>query len=136
MGRWQFEKLPHYSPSTELHEGCSYRSGANPPWGCRPVKASDIALPGSDGVGVSHLHERRMEAYVYFGLSPEDRVMHFLGTPTETRHLVVASGDAVLSPGWSIHMGAGTGPYAFVWGMTGENQVYQDVDPVPVKELR
>lgn len=83
-----------------------------------------------------HLHERRMEAYVYFGMSPEDRVMHFMGTPTETRHLVVASGDAVLSPGWSVHMGAGTGPYAFVWGMTGENQVYQDVDPVPVKELR
>lgn len=83
-----------------------------------------------------HLHDRRMEAYVYFGMAPEDRVMHFMGTPSETRHLVVASGDAVLSPGWSIHMGAGTGPYSFVWGMTGENQVYQDVDPVPVRDLR
>ena len=83
-----------------------------------------------------HTHERRMEAYLYFDLSPEDRVMHFMGVPSETRHLVVASGDAVLSPAWSIHMGAGTGPYAFVWGMTGENQVYQDVDPVAVRDLR
>ncbi len=83
-----------------------------------------------------HTHERRMEAYLYFGMAEEDRVMHFMGMPSETRHLVVASGDAVLSPAWSIHMGAGTGPYAFVWGMTGENQVYQDVDPVAVGDLR
>ena len=83
-----------------------------------------------------HTHERRMEAYLYFDLSPEDRVMPFMGVPSETRHLVVASGDAVLSPAWSIHMGAGTGPYAFVWGMTGENQVYRDFSPVPVRDLR
>ncbi len=83
-----------------------------------------------------HTHERRMEAYLYFAMSEEDRVMHFMGVPEETRHLVVASGDAVLSPAWSIHMGAGTGPYAFVWGMTGENQIYQDFDPVPVRTLR
>jgi 4-deoxy-L-threo-5-hexosulose-uronate ketol-isomerase len=83
-----------------------------------------------------HTHERRMEAYVYFDMSPDDRVMHFMGVPSETRHLVVASGDAVLSPAWSIHMGAGTGPYAFVWGMTGENQIYQDFAPVPVRDLR
>ena len=83
-----------------------------------------------------HLHERRMEAYCYFDLGDEDRVMHFMGRPDNTRHLVVADGDVVLSPAWSIHMGAGTGPYAFVWGMTGENQAYTDVDPVPVRELR
>jgi 4-deoxy-L-threo-5-hexosulose-uronate ketol-isomerase len=83
-----------------------------------------------------HLHERRMEAYVYFDMAPEDRVMHLMGRPSETRHLVVADGDAVLSPAWSIHMGAGTGPYAFVWSMTGENQEYTDVDPVPVSRLR
>lgn len=83
-----------------------------------------------------HLHERRMEAYCYFDMSPDDRVMHFMGRPDATRHLVVADGDAVLSPAWSIHMGAGTGPYAFVWGMTGENQEYTDVDPVPVAALR
>ncbi len=83
-----------------------------------------------------HLHERRMEAYCYFDLGDEDRVMHFIGRPDNTRHLVCANGDVVLSPAWSIHMGAGTGPYAFVWGMTGENQAYNDVQPVTVKELR
>jgi 4-deoxy-L-threo-5-hexosulose-uronate ketol-isomerase len=82
-----------------------------------------------------HLHERRMEAYCYFDMAREDRVMHMMGRPEETRHLVVADGDAVLSPAWSIHMGAGTGPYAFVWGMTGENQEYNDVSPVAVADL-
>ncbi|SHI85759.1 5-dehydro-4-deoxy-D-glucuronate isomerase [Wenxinia saemankumensis] len=82
-----------------------------------------------------HTHERRMEAYVYFGMSEEDRVFHFMGRPDNTRHLTVASGDAVLSPAWSIHMGCGTGPYAFVWGMTGENQVYQEMSPVAVRDL-
>ena len=83
-----------------------------------------------------HLHERRMEAYCYFDLDDEDRVVHLMGRPDNTRHLMVANGDVVISPAWSIHMGAGTGPYAFVWGMTGENQAYTDVDPVAVKELR
>jgi 4-deoxy-L-threo-5-hexosulose-uronate ketol-isomerase len=83
-----------------------------------------------------HLHERRMEAYLYFDMGDEDRVFHIMGRPENTRHLVAASADVVLSPAWSIHMGAGTGPYAFVWGMTGENQVYQDVKPVPVRELK
>ena len=83
-----------------------------------------------------HLHERRMEAYCYFDLSDEDRVIHLMGRPDRTRSLIVANGNAVLSPAWSIHMGAGTGPYAFVWGMTGENQAYNDVSPVAIKDLR
>jgi 4-deoxy-L-threo-5-hexosulose-uronate ketol-isomerase len=83
-----------------------------------------------------HLHERRMEAYCYFDMAQEDRVVHLMGRPEETRHLLVANGDAVLSPAWSIHMGAGTGPYAFVWGMTGENQEYNDVAPVALADLR
>ena len=83
-----------------------------------------------------HLHERRMEAYCYFDLAPEDRVIHLMGRPEETRSLIVAGGDVVLSPAWSIHMGAGTGPYAFVWGMTGENQAYTDVSPVAVADLK
>lgn len=83
-----------------------------------------------------HVHERRMEAYLYFDLGEEDRVVHLMGQPDNTRHLIVADGDAVISPAWSIHMGAGTGPYAFVWGMTGENQAYTDVDPVAVKDLK
>jgi 4-deoxy-L-threo-5-hexosulose-uronate ketol-isomerase len=83
-----------------------------------------------------HLHERRMEAYCYFDLAEEDRVIHLMGRPDNTRHLIVANGDALISPAWSIHMGSGTGPYAFVWGMTGENQAYTDVDPVAVKDLK
>lgn len=83
-----------------------------------------------------HLHERRMEAYLYFDLAEEDRVIHLMGRPENTRHLIVADGDCVISPAWSIHMGSATGPYAFVWGMTGENQAYNDVSPVPVKALR
>jgi len=82
-----------------------------------------------------HLHERRMEAYLYFDMEAQDRIVHLMGRPDQTRHLMVANGEAVLSPAWSIHMGAGTGPYAFVWGMTGENQAYTDVDPVPVASL-
>ena len=83
-----------------------------------------------------HLHERRMEAYCYFDLADVDRVVHLMGRPDNTRHLMIANGDIVLSPAWSIHMGSGTGPYAFVWGMTGENQAYTDVDPVAIKDLR
>ncbi|MEB2844477.1 5-dehydro-4-deoxy-D-glucuronate isomerase [Rhizobiales bacterium RZME27] len=83
-----------------------------------------------------HLHERRMEAYCYFDLAPEERVIHLMGRPDETRHLLVKDLDAVLSPAWSIHMGAGTDAYAFVWGMTGENQEYNDVAPVALSELR
>ena len=83
-----------------------------------------------------HLHERRMEAYCYFDLSDDDRVIHLMGRPDQTRNLIVANGNAVLSPAWSIHMGAGTGPYAFVWGMTGENQAYNDASPVAIKELK
>lgn len=97
---------------------------------------TDLAHGSAWNTMPPHLHERRMEAYVYFDLSPEDRVIHLMGRPDETRHLIIADGDAVLSPAWSIHMGAGTGPYAFVWGMTGENQEYTDVDPVPVRTLR
>ncbi|AMM86933.1 5-dehydro-4-deoxy-D-glucuronate isomerase [Martelella sp. AD-3] len=82
-----------------------------------------------------HVHERRMEAYVYFNMAPEDRVMHFMGEPKQVRNIVVADRQGILSPAWSIHMGAGTGPYCFVWGMTGENKAYNNVTPVAVKDL-
>jgi 4-deoxy-L-threo-5-hexosulose-uronate ketol-isomerase len=83
-----------------------------------------------------HTHARRTEIYLYFGLTPEACVMHFMGTPEETRHLVVRNEQAVLSPGWSIHCGAGTRDYCFAWAMGGENQVFTDMDPVSASELR
>ncbi len=83
-----------------------------------------------------HTHMRRSEIYMYFNLSEAARVFHLMGPPEETRHLVLASRDIVVSPGWSIHAGMGTQAYSFCWGMGGENQDYADMDPAPVTILR
>ncbi len=83
-----------------------------------------------------HTHERRMEVYLYFDLPDDGRVFHFMGRPEATRHLVVANGQAVISPSWSIHCGAGTGAYSFCWGMGGENQAFDDMDHLTLDQLR
>jgi 4-deoxy-L-threo-5-hexosulose-uronate ketol-isomerase len=83
-----------------------------------------------------HVHDRRSEAYLYFGLPEDQRIFHFMGEPNETRHLVVRNEQAILSPGWSIHSGAGTASYTFVWAMAGDNVDYRDVDPVAMDTLR
>ena len=83
-----------------------------------------------------HTHERRTEVYFYFDLPESDRVVHLMGQPDQTRNLVVAPGQAVISPRWSVHCGFGTRSYAFVWAMGGENQAYEDVEPVAIGELR
>jgi 4-deoxy-L-threo-5-hexosulose-uronate ketol-isomerase len=83
-----------------------------------------------------HTHMRRSEVYLYFDVAAEARVFHFMGEPTETRHLVIADKQVVISPSWSIHSGVGTMAYSFCWGMGGENQAFDDMDGVPVTSLR
>jgi len=82
-----------------------------------------------------HTHDRRTEVYCYFDVPANGLVMHFMGEPTETRHLAVREKQAVLSPSWSCHCGAGTGAYRFVWGMGGENQTFTDMDPASMATL-
>lgn len=83
-----------------------------------------------------HTHARRMEAYLYFDIPQPNRVFHLMGLPDQTRHLVVAEGQVVLSPSWSIHSGVGTSSYRFCWGMGGENQAFDDMDGLRICDLR
>ncbi len=84
----------------------------------------------------AHTHERRMEIYMYFELLPEDVVFHLMGEGQETRHLVMTNEQVVISPSWSIHCGAGTRNYSFIWAMSGENQAFEDMNTIPTVELR
>lgn len=83
----------------------------------------------------SHTHERRMEVYMYMEMPEDAFVVHMMGAPEETRHIIVRNEQAVISPSWSIHSGAGTASYTFVWGMCGENQTYDDMDHIANKNM-
>lgn len=105
---------------------------------CQLQMGYTILEPGSAwNTMPCHTHERRMEAYVYFDFANEDtKVFHMMGKPDETKHLVVAEEQAVISPSWSIHSGVGTSNYSFIWAMCGENITYTDMDMVPMDELK
>jgi 4-deoxy-L-threo-5-hexosulose-uronate ketol-isomerase len=84
----------------------------------------------------AHTHQRRSEVYMYFNVAPDALVVHLMGQPGETRHVVMRNEQAVLNPSWSIHSGVGTRNYSFIWAMGGENQVFDDMDGVSMNELQ
>jgi 4-deoxy-L-threo-5-hexosulose-uronate ketol-isomerase len=104
---------------------------------CQLVVGMTMIANGSNwNTMPAHVHDRRSEVYLYFDLPDTARVFHMMGEPSETRHLLVANEQAVLSPQWSIHCGAGTANYTFIWAMAGDNIDYTDIDPVAIGNLR
>lgn len=104
---------------------------------CQLVMGMTKLYPGSVwNTMPCHTHDRRMEVYLYFEMQENARVFHYMGEPSETRHLVVKNEEIVISPSWSIHSGSGTRAYTFIWGMVGENMDFDDMDTVDMKDLR
>jgi len=104
---------------------------------CQIVMGVTTLHPGSMWNTLpAHTHDRRTECYLYFDLPAEARVVHLLGEPTETRHMVVGDREAIISPSWSVHSGVGTAAYSFVWAMAGENQAFDDMDGFDVATMR
>jgi len=139
------EKIP-FSGAEPLHLGSIEKSNERTIYkyihpdgikSCQIVMGMTILEPNNVWNTMSpHTHQRRMEAYLYFNIPGDDVVFHFMGEPGETRHIVVRNEEAILSPSWSIHSGAGTQSYTFIWGMAGENQTFTDMDDISMSVLK
>jgi len=104
---------------------------------CQVVMGVTTLHPGSMwNTMPAHTHDRRTELYLYFDLPLDARVIHLMGEPAETRHLVVGNEEAVISPSWSVHSGVGSASYSFVWAMAGENQSFDDMDGFAIADMR
>lgn len=104
---------------------------------CQLVMGMTKLKPGSVwNTMPCHTHDRRMEVYLYFEMPEDALVFHYMGEPSETRHIVMRNEDMVISPSWSIHSGCGTQAYTFIWGMVGENQAFDDMDAVKMKDIK
>lgn len=103
---------------------------------CQLVMGLTVLAEGSVWNSVPpHTHTRRMEVYFYFDVPEQHRLFHLMGEPTETRHIVTANYEAIISPPWSVHCGPGTTNYGFIWAMAGENYTFMDMDPVAIAEM-
>lgn len=104
---------------------------------CQLVMGMTLLKPGNMwNTMPSHTHNRRSEVYFYFDMPEDAVVFHMMGEPQQTRHVVMRNEQAVISPSWSIHSGVGTNNYTFIWGMAGENQMFNDMDAVAMQDLK